>query len=279
MTRALAANTEKQRLPARLWVMTQLVWLAAGLVALAAPLTSPRLQADETEAVSQSEELTSEEIAEIETRIQQQLSEPSSSEISLEKGSQLAELLTTDQPAWLTIPSEQFLISHKRAVASDLFFSEQACDKSLGSEMSAAVRDYINAYLGDENAAMLVHVDDEYIRKNLVSDQFDEVWDVKQFGKQMHRQHALLDFSESFRELLDSKWSDVVQTSKLLTTGLGAGGLLGLLGIAFAYLRLDSATKGYYSGRLQFLAGAAILALAAAGTLFAKLNEEWLRWM
>jgi len=55
--------------------------------------------------------------------------------------------------------------------------------------------------------------------------------------------------------------------------------LLGLMGVVFAYLRLDTATKGYYSGRLQFLAAAAILALSAAGVLFANVNADWLRWM
>ena len=43
--------------------------------------------------------------------------------------------------------------------------------------------------------------------------------------------------------------------------------------------RLDTATKGYYSGRLQFLAVVAILALTAAGTLFANVNSDWIRWM
>ena len=57
-------------------------------------------------------------------------------------------------------------------------------------------------------------------------------------------------------------------------TLLTRGGAM-LLGTLFSYFRLDTATKGYYTGRLQFAAAAAILTLVAASVLLAK----WIPWM
>ena len=39
----------------------------------------------------------------------------------------------------------------------------------------------------------------------------------------------------------------------------------------FSYFSLDTATRGFYTGRLQFLAAIAILALIGAGLYFARL--------
>lgn len=213
----------------------------------------------------------------IEAEIQEALSK--STDISFESGESMAELVTKEQPDWLKISSEESLVNHKRVVASELHFTAQETEKDLLKATREAVNQYINGYLGDDKACYLVRIDDNYIRNNLMSEQFDEIWKVKQFDKQMYRRHALLDFNDGFRTSLDQQWRDVLQTSKLLTTGLGAFGLLGLLGISFVYLRLDTATKGYYSGRLQFLSAVAILALSAAGVLFANINADWLRWM
>jgi hypothetical protein len=43
----------------------------------------------------------------------------------------------------------------------------------------------------------------------------------------------------------------------------------------FSFLKLDTATRGYYTGRLQFGAAATILALVAASVLLMK----WIPWM
>ena len=56
---------------------------------------------------------------------------------------------------------------------------------------------------------------------------------------------------------------------------LGAWPVLGFLGLVFGYLKLDTATRGYYTGRLQIGALAAVLSLAAAGVLLAR----WIPWM
>ncbi len=265
---------------------------AAGLIAIASLLCSPALGDDPSNSQDSSPPAAEqpqddapddspdgdESLDEIETRLKEAMSE-SGSKISLAANESLAELVTTEQPAWMSIPSEEALVRHQQVIASKLYFSSQETESDLDSAMEDAVSRYVNNYLGESNASLLIRHDTEFIRSNLVKEQFEEVWNVKQFDKKMYRRHVLLDFNDSFRSRIDGEWRDVVQTSKVLTTGLGAFGLLGLMGVAFAYLRLDTVTKGRYSGRLQFVAAAAILALSAAGVLFANVNAEWLRWM
>jgi hypothetical protein len=262
---------------------------ATGLLAIATLVCSPAVAQDSSQDSSQADnkivveaedegELSDTELEEIEATLKKALAD-SNSEISLESHESLAELVTTDQPEWMTISAEESLIRHQQVVASKLYFTSQETETDLDDAMADAVSRYVNNYLGESNASLLIRHDADFIRNNLMREQFDEVWNVTQFDRKMYRRHVLLDFNDNFRSRLDHEWRDVVQTSKVLTTGLGAFGLLGLMGVVFAYLRLDTATKGYYSGRLQFLAAAAILALSAAGVLFANVNADWLRWM
>jgi hypothetical protein len=47
----------------------------------------------------------------------------------------------------------------------------------------------------------------------------------------------------------------------MLIFAAGVGLLLAFVGTVFGYLKLDTATRGYYSGRLRFVAGLALLAI------------------
>ena len=91
----------------------------------------------------------------------------------------------------------------------------------------------------------------------------------------MHQTHALLEFDAKFRKELDSRWAKVRGASRLSQLGLFAGAGLLFIGSIFGYFRLDNATRGYYTGRLQFMTAAAILAVVGAGALVA----QWITWL
>ena len=86
----------------------------------------------------------------------------------------------------------------------------------------------------------------------------------------MNQVHAQLVFDDKFRDEIEHRWSEVTSKSRLAQTGLGAGVVLLLLSTLFSYFKVDTATKGYYTGRLQFATAGAILALVAASVLLAK---------
>jgi uncharacterized membrane protein len=58
---------------------------------------------------------------------------------------------------------------------------------------------------------------------------------------------------------------------------LGSGVVLALVGTIFAYVKLDTWTRGYYTWRLRIAAGVVLLALVAVGigVVAAYLNEAW----
>ncbi len=56
--------------------------------------------------------------------------------------------------------------------------------------------------------------------------------------------------------------------NRLLLTGTLIVIVLGQLSVLFGYLRIDHATRGFYSGRLQSIAAVASIAIFAAGYLF-----------
>jgi hypothetical protein len=91
----------------------------------------------------------------------------------------------------------------------------------------------------------------------------------------MHQVHALIEFGPDFRQQVTRKWTDLTAYYRLLQTGLVAGGSLLFLGTVFSYFRLDTATRGYYTGRLQFMTAAAILAIVGAGAVLAR----WIYWL
>ena len=78
------------------------------------------------------------------------------------------------------------------------------------------------------------------------------------------QQRALLDFNQDAANHFRGQWRQVVQQRRLLMLGVGAAVLLGLVGTVFAYLKTDTATRGYYTGRLRLAAGLAIVGLIAA---------------
>ena len=82
----------------------------------------------------------------------------------------------------------------------------------------------------------------------------------------MYQMHALLEFGPEFRKELDGRRGDLERHARemaiafrLRGLALGFGAVLCLLTVVFGYFRLDTATRGYYTGRLQFLAATAIL--------------------
>ncbi|MDP6446710.1 MAG: hypothetical protein QF805_23160, partial [Pirellulaceae bacterium] len=162
-----------------------------------------------------------------------------------------------DRPTWVEGEDNLDGDVHTIAVASDLHFRQADCERPLLHATRNAVAQYVNSHLHEDRASLLISFDDDFVNHRLVSTdgRYDEVIEVS-VGK-MYQSHRLLEFDNTFRREIDRRWQDVVATGRLLTLGLGSFGVLGLMGIAFGYLRLDTATKGYYTGRLQFLAAVA----------------------
>jgi len=194
----------------------------------------------------------------------------------------------TPRPAWVESRPNLSGSTHQLAIESGLYYRKREADRALAEELQKAVNEYVDDYLGSGYASELVGCQIADSRSGdlrvfrllldgdalpITADTFDEQVQVS-FGI-MHQSHALVHLDQSVRDKLDQRWSEIKARSRLLQTGLGAGALLFLLGTLFGYFKLDTATRGYYTGRLQFGAAAVILSLIAASVLTAK----WIPWM
>ncbi|MCO6459312.1 MAG: hypothetical protein J5I93_28720 [Pirellulaceae bacterium] len=169
------------------------------------------------------------------------------------------------RPEWVDAQPDLAGDVHRVVVTAGPYERKSECVQALDDEKQKAVAQYINDYLGSSRASLLVRYDLETINRRLLKAEnvHEEVIQVS-LGP-MHQVHALLEFDPEFRAELDAAWRDVRAGVRLGQTGLIVFGVLGLLGVAFSYFKLDTATRGYYSGKLQLLAALAILALLGAG--------------
>ena len=177
------------------------------------------------------------------------------------------------RPRW--VDSEPVLIGdvQQRPVSSGPYEKLRDCRRALDEQLKKAVDEYVDEYFDEAygqrlKASQIVHYDANWIKSHLLGPDgiYQETVQVS-FGP-MQQIHALVVFDAGFRQELDGRRPDLdrqcralVATSRLLVTALGFGFLLSVLGVVYGYFKLDAATHAGHSRRLQFLGGAAILAL------------------
>ncbi len=148
----------------------------------------------------------------------------------------------------------------------------QVLDDSIREE----AEDYVAGLLESRRAAELTAFEiSELKARCLAEEPFVERVVVGDYGE-TYRAHALLKFDEAFAGDATSRWRQVTATRRLTQTGLGAAMVLLVLSTLFGYFKLDTATRGYYTARLQFATVGTILALAVAGAVFYKWWGSWL---
>jgi hypothetical protein len=169
------------------------------------------------------------------------------------------------RPEW--VEAEPVLVGEVATwpVASGVHVLKQDCRRALDEALQSATAEYVDWLLGRERASAWVDFTAQYIRTRLVRPEnvYHEV--IQTSVGPVHQTHALLEFGEAFRHELD----ELRATSRLLQVGLAAALVLGVVAALYSYFRLDTATRGYYTRRLQFAAAGAILGWVAAGLLLA----------
>jgi len=163
---------------------------------------------------------------------------------------------------------------HAIAVTSGPYATETEADRELNNVIKAKTDEYIAEQLGSTFAPQLIRYDAVTIKRELIHQPIYHEVGSFSVGP-MHQAHALIEFGPDFRKKITDKWVDLTAYYRLMQTGLIAGGALLFLGTIFSYFRLDNATRGYYTGRLQFMTAAAILAIVGSGALLAR----WIYWL
>lgn len=144
--------------------------------------------------------------------------------------------------------------------------------EKLNSEINLALRASAAAYLEEIlgiHAAQYVYFSDQDLRSLINT---EEIKQGTYFdGTQSHSVQfffASVKFNEQFQDKAERMWIEKRQKNRLFQHGLFAGITLLLIGLTFAGLKLNSATSGFYQGRLQFFVAIVILGVIAAGVYF-----------
>ncbi len=164
---------------------------------------------------------------------------------------------------------------HQITVSSGPYATDLQAERALDEELLKATNEYIAEQLGSELAPTLLQYNARIIKQRFVKPANTYSEQITVSIGDMQQRHALLEFDNNFRSEIQSTWVGKIAESRLLQMGLVAGGAILLLGSVFGYFRLDNATRGYYTGRLQFMTAAAILAIVALGAA-AAFRLTWL---
>jgi hypothetical protein len=98
----------------------------------------------------------------------------------------------------------------------------------------------------------------DYVRREIAREEYLETTE-RSVGPMM-KLYTLLEFTPAVDRELRAVWDAYQRRERFAVVGVGAGGILGLLGFTYGLLKLDTWTKGYYSKRL-FLGVPALIGL------------------
>jgi hypothetical protein len=200
---------------------------------------------------------------------------PPPAELSLQTPVDDTVKIPPGRPEWIDAEPDYTSAVHTVPVASGPYVHEGESRRALDQALVKATKEYIAEQLGSQLAAQLIQYDAKTIKRKVVK--ADNLYhDVATYSVgPMHEYFALLEFGPEFRNELDRRWHEIRATSRLSQVGLFGGAGLLLLASVFGYFRMDNATRGYYTGRLQFMTAAAILAIVGVGAIL----SQWIHWL
>lgn len=182
-------------------------------------------------------------------------------------------------PEWFPADGKTEIISRKDGDLKPIVKTgyEDKLRKDAREAVLEAVAEYIDLKVG-EGASDYVRFSIEDLGEMGVIENQTYVTGIDKItGKEApgEKYYAMLKMNSNFRAKAKQIWIEQRQTSRLMQIGLVSGGLLLVIGFLFGTLRLNTATSGFYQGRLQFLGGAVILGIIAAAAYFG-LQLDWI---
>ncbi|HJT36000.1 MAG TPA: hypothetical protein VJ783_28515 [Pirellulales bacterium] len=163
-------------------------------------------------------------------------------------------------PEWVTRGEGRVDGVFRMPIAIGPFPSYEDCGPEKPKAYADAIKRYANEYL-EEGAGKYVNLPMWYINQNIYRTEAKEYRESPTLGR-MVVAHYLLEFNDDVRQHIAQVYHQALVAERLKYGGLGAAGVFGLLATAFGYLKLDTLSRGYYTGRLRAAAAIAILGLA-----------------
>jgi hypothetical protein len=183
--------------------------------------------------------------------------------------------VSAERPNWVGTAARPMADgSYRVAVVTDPYVPDAPeAQMALARELERAVGEYIDvigAKLGEAETKSRIRLPLEYIQSRLIADTWQEPYHspTESIGT-MVRLNVLLRFDADDQRDILRRCREAVIRDRLWHAGSYVGLGLVVLAALFGYLKLDTATRGFYTGRLKAAAGAVIAAALAAGALLA----------
>lgn len=188
-------------------------------------------------------------------------------------------IVSEGRPDWIeTVPVVKHGL-HLITISSDPMLELAKAIQSRDDEIRRRVNQYVDEVLASRNAHRFLSWDMDELKSRLIREG-DTYEDVAEYSVgQLHQAHAMLTIDTAFQNEIHQRWQEVVTSIRLAQTGGIAAGVLALIFVVFSYLRLDTASRGYYTGRLRMLGGLAMLGLIVFGVMFLRYNLEWVHFL
>ena len=161
-----------------------------------------------------------------------------------------------DRPAWIDAPPQVVDDAYQMSISVGPYTTRAECDAKLPEALQEALDQYVEVCLGDQTVDR-VRLPVEYLRKEIVKEQWEE---TRQHSVgPMVWLHVLLKFDRKLKDQVLEAYGRATVNRRLQLVGAWAALGLGLLTVAFGYLKIDMATGGAYRGRLRLGIAAVIL--------------------
>ena len=169
------------------------------------------------------------------------------------------------RPAWVDQKPHRQGRDYITTVKVGPYATIEECRQALPAELRRVVERYSDEWLDSPGAGRRAALPMSYIQDEIVTQEWITPHQSEYFATNgMLWNYAQLRFDDDDRRLIQRRFHDAAVAERLGYTGAWSGMVLLLIGTLFGYLKLDTATKGYYTGRLKLAAAATILAGSAA---------------
>jgi hypothetical protein len=185
-------------------------------------------------------------------------------------------LAPRQQRPWLVVPTgRQSDGSYQVLVTSGPYKTRIECDAQLRPIVAQEVDQYVELLLGREDvrralgegfrgSTLLTPSEQDALVRQTWLEHGEASYPVGE----VVTVHALVVFTPQVQRRIEVRFREQVVQQRMWQVMIGSGSLLGLLAAVYGYLRLDTLTRGYYTGRLRLAAAATILAIVGGAAAY-----------
>jgi hypothetical protein len=176
------------------------------------------------------------------------------------------------RPSWVSKPAKRVGNVRRDVVTTDEYATVDECYWAADRLLQLKTYEHIQRLLGtayDSNRALDLRsealsvegdspwvltqlnkagITVDYIHREIAKDEYLEKVE-RSFGP-MLKLYTLIEFPPSIDSELRQRWEASQRQERFASVGFGATSILGLLGLAWGLLKVDTWTKGYYTKRL-----------------------------